>query len=124
MTSKRTPEYLAKRREWYKAERHRILPKLAEIRRANPKKYMLKDAKRRSKDKGIECSITENDFDIPKTCPISLIELQCNVGGLKPNSPTLDRIDNSKGYIQGNVRVISNRANAMKRDADIPEIER
>lgn len=118
---KSSPEYLAKRREWYKQTRHKILPKLAKVRRAFPEKFMLRDARKRAKDKGIECTIDIEDIQIPEYCPISLLKLQCNVGGLKPNSPTLDRVDNSKGYIKGNVQVISNRANAMKRDATVEE---
>jgi repressor of nif and glnA expression len=38
------------------------------------------------------------------------------------NSPTLDRICNGRGYVKGNVRVISWRANSLKRDANIEEI--
>lgn len=34
-----------------------------------------------------------------------------------PNSPTLDRKEPRKGYVKGNVRVISFLANSMKRDA-------
>jgi hypothetical protein len=37
-------------------------------------------------------------------------------------SPTLDRIDNSKGYIVGNVWVISMRANRLKSDATVDEL--
>lgn len=40
-----------------------------------------------------------------------------------PNSPSLDRIDPIKGYVVGNIAVISWRANAVKRDATIKELE-
>ena len=39
-------------------------------------------------------------------------------------SPALDRIDPSKGYTQGNVVYISARANRIKYDASISELER
>ena len=39
-------------------------------------------------------------------------------------SPSLDRIDNSKGYIKGNVAVISNKANKYKSDMTIENIEK
>lgn len=37
--------------------------------------------------------------------------------------PTLDRIDNSKGYVKGNVRVVSYRANTLKGDASLAEMQ-
>ena len=37
--------------------------------------------------------------------------------------PSLDRIDGAKGYVKGNVRVISHRANMLKNDATIEELE-
>ncbi len=38
------------------------------------------------------------------------------------NTATLDRIDNDIGYVVGNVAVISYRANTMKNDATLEEI--
>jgi hypothetical protein len=37
-------------------------------------------------------------------------------------SPSLDRIDNNKGYIKGNVEVISWKANIMKSNASPEEL--
>jgi len=58
---------------------------------------------------------------IPDVCPILLVPLEKYN---KNRAPSLDRIDNSKGYIKGNVRVISNRANIMKGDMSLEDIER
>jgi len=83
-----------------------------------------KDAKRRAKEKGIEFSITEEDFNIPEFCPVTGLRLQRHEKCLRWDSPSLDRVNNSKGYIKGNVAVISNRANMIKKDASINEIEK
>jgi len=39
-----------------------------------------------------------------------------------PNSPSLDRIDNSKGYVKGNVIVVSWRYNSLKKDGTPAEL--
>lgn len=77
---------------------------------------MISSAKKRK----CECTITEDDFDIPEFCPI----LGTKLGGVwQPRGsdpafiPSLDRIDSSIGYVPGNVRVISLLANMMKSKA-------
>jgi hypothetical protein len=50
-------------------------------------------------------------------CPYLGIPLQHGVGKMCSASPTLDRIDPDKGYVEGNVEIVSHMANSMKRDA-------
>lgn len=119
-----SPEYLAKRRARYQLNKIPILKKLSDSHRLNPVVSMLRDAKKRVLSKGLDFSITKEDIIFPDICPISLLKLKVGYRKLTPNSPTLDRIDNTKGYIKGNIAVISNRANAMKRDASTKEIQR
>ena len=52
------------------------------------------------------------------TCPALR---QCNI--CVENSPSLDRIDNSKGYVPGNIAVISMRANMIKNNASLVELK-
>jgi hypothetical protein len=88
----------------------------------NLQHMMWKNAKRRANKNGIDFSILETDILIPDVCPVFGTLLV--VGMVRnDNSPTLDRIDNSKGYIIGNIRVISWRANRIKGDATTREIE-
>lgn len=79
-------------------------------------KKLLTYAKNRARKNGIEFSITEDDFEIPTHCPILGIKLE----RYTDYAPSLDRRDNSLGYVKGNVFVISQRANRMKGDLDIP----
>jgi hypothetical protein len=83
------------------------------------------EAGKRAKKKGIEFSLELADIRIPKVCPVLGIPITPNIGGKSatPNSPTLDRLDSSKGYTKENTRVISWRANKIKADATLAELE-
>lgn len=91
----------------------------------SPEQKMLRRAHNRAKIKNIEFNLVLSDIFIPKECPILKIPLVTHSGssGGRFNSPALDRIDNTKGYIRGNVWVISHRANQMKVDANIEELK-
>jgi hypothetical protein len=68
-------------------------------------------------------SISPQDIHIPEICPVLGIPIVSSVGDASHNSPSLDRIDSSKGYVIGNVQVISQRANSLKSDATVEELE-
>lgn len=118
----------AKDREKYIRNRDKILQDGIVDRHINTEKYMLKNAQLRAKKKGLEFNITIEDIVIPDVCPVLGIPLVKHFGkgikGSQPNSPSLDRIDSSKGYVKGNVRVISWRANDLKRNATIEEVRK
>lgn len=58
--------------------------------------------------------ITPNDIFIPAVCPVLGIVLQRGKGRFAPNSPSLDRFIPEKGYVRGNIVVISYQANLIK----------
>lgn len=89
-----------------------------------PEKKMLRRAQQRAKERGHEFNLELSDIHIPTHCPVLGIELVVHKGrsGGNPNSPALDRIDNNKGYVKGNVMVVSHRANMMKVDASPEEL--
>jgi hypothetical protein len=78
----------------------------------------------RAKKFGHEFSITTSDIRVTEYCPVLGVRMEMgnNGGKWRVNSPSLDRVDNTKGYVPGNVRVISYRANMLKRDASLAEI--
>ncbi len=59
---------------------------------------------------------------MPTHCPVFGTPLGIE-GGQKHtrHSPSLDRLDPTKGYVPGNVFVISNRANIIKNDGTAAE---
>lgn len=82
-------------------------------------------AKQRAKKRNVEFTITPEDIVLVSKCPVFNIDLQVNIdkgAGGKDNSYSLDRIDQSKGYIPGNVQVISHKANSMKFTASKEEL--
>ena len=64
------------------------------------------------------------DLIIPEYCPLLGIKLEYEPGRTNnSNTPSLDKIDPTKGYIKGNVRIISYKANTMKNNATREELE-
>lgn len=93
---------------------------------ATPASRLLALTKYRARKRGIPFDLTSEDVAIPAFCPVLGLPLFRNSGGRAqgPNSPTVDRISPSLGYVQGNVRVISSRANAIKSDSTPEELLR
>lgn len=89
----------------------------------NREQKLLEHARARARKFNLDCDITIADVVIPTHCPYLGIELTDHVGkGRTGTNPSLDRIDTSKGYIKGNVQVISDKANRMKSDASNEEL--
>lgn len=86
-------------------------------------RLLYKNIKSRCKRMGREFSIDIEDIIIPEKCPVFGFELKREDRETWMCAPSVDRIDSSKGYIKGNVTVVSRRANIIKRDATIEELE-
>ena len=67
---------------------------------ANQNYYIWYMIKTRAKRKNISFDIEVEDIIVPNECPILKIPLHYEC---RENSPSVDRIDNSKGYIKGNI---------------------
>jgi len=87
--------------------------------------YMIRNTKFMSKRRGLEFNLTYQDLEIPEYCPYLGIKLTYmhESGGQDPSHASIDRIDNNKGYIKGNIIVVSRMANAMKNCASLDQLE-
>ena len=92
---------------------------------ANLSRILFNSAKHRALKWNIPFTIQLTDIVIPKRCPVFGMKLERKVGkGGQLHSPTLDRIDNAKGYVPGNVAVISKHANNLKSNGTAAEHQR
>jgi hypothetical protein len=107
----RKDKYLAERRE------------RSRERRKNLRLELLTKAKQRAKNKNLPFDLVVDDIVIPEFCPILGIKLAPSKNAPSDGSPSLDRINNSLGYVKGNVHVISCRANRIKNDSSLEELK-
>lgn len=88
--------------------------------------FPLKSARIRAREKNLPFNLTKQHLSSIWTgmCPIFNTPLSWKVKhGVNPdNMATLDRIVPSKGYVEGNVVFLSNRANRIKNDASSREL--
>lgn len=114
------PEVIERKSSWYQ-EKMTKMPIEGRI------KLMVKRAKDRAKLKNIDFDITWEDVQYEEICPILEIPLNwgetSNEGGRNIDTPSLDRISPSLGYVKGNVRIISTLANMMKSSANKEQIQ-
>jgi hypothetical protein len=88
----------------------------------NPEKFMIKEALRRAKEKQLPFELQEDDIKIPEICPVLGFVLKKGGGKISSNSASLDRIIPEKGYVKGNIIVVSMKANTIKSNATPEEI--
>lgn len=108
------PEYVKHRNKKDRERRHSNIESY--------KKAMLSSARSRAKSKNLDFNIDVSDIELPEVCPLLGIPLSINASN-KEFSYSLDRIDSSKGYVRGNVWVISDRANRLKNNATLEELD-
>jgi hypothetical protein len=110
---------------YYTKNKERILKHQREYSRiwcrANPEKNLWLNTQWRAKKLNMEFDLTIEDLTIPSHCPVLGIELIRGSRGKSDNSPSLDRIDNTKGYTKDNICIISNRANIIKNSGTAEE---
>lgn len=90
----------------------------------DPRYEIWMHAKTRAKKYNLAFEITLEDIVIPDLCPILGIKLEVGEGKFHDGSPTLDRLLPERGYVKGNISVISYRANTIKSSGTLEEHEK
>jgi hypothetical protein len=99
----------------------------------NPKRYwavsVCGGAKERAKKLGVPFNLNKDYVYAltPDVCPVfgtPFVFRGSGVGGMSMSSATLDRLAPAKGYVRGNVAVVSMKANAIKSNASAEEIRK
>ena len=100
----------------------------------NPIPQMISNAKIRAKQKGVPFKLTatyiKSIWPTDNKCPVLNVKFEMGyskVGGKKKNktySPSLDRVNPKKGYVPGNLVIISDIVNRMKQDATLDIMEK
>jgi len=98
--------------------------KSREFNEKHPYRVMLQSSRRRAQQRGVPFGITEEDikraWPQDNKCPVLGYELKRATGQPAWSSPSLDAVVPAKGYVPGNICIISHRANCLKRDCCDP----
>jgi hypothetical protein len=88
---------------------------------------LLNASKQRAKTKNREHTLTLQDvkdkYPPDGLCPVFGFSLEFNSKGFRETSPSIDRIDSSKGYTPENIQIISWKANRLKAYATVEDLE-
>lgn len=72
-----------------------------------------------------ELEALQEGLVFPEKCPVLGIPLIYGENGMRTDaSATVDRIDNQKYYVPGNIHIISWRANRIKNDSTLEELDK
>lgn len=83
---------------------------------AKPWKYHLRNIRNRCKRRGIQCTLTERWMreKYNAGCAVTGIAFQRGTSVLSPYSPSVDRINQAKGYTPRNCRMVLQGVNALR----------
>ena len=112
----KTPEHIRSRGRAYYQSRM-----TNEVYRRN---VILRNIRYKCKRLGIPFNITTQDLIAPDKCPVLGISLKRSPKGREEYSPSCDRIIPSKGYVKGNIIIVSTKANTIKNNATPEEIKK
>ena len=80
-------------------------------------------AKLNNREHDIDVEAIKSIYPVDGCCPIFGIKLEFNEAGFRDNSPSIDRIDSTKGYTRDNIQIISWKANRIKGASSLQDLE-
>lgn len=89
---------------------------------ASKEQKLLNSTKSNASMKGIENTLTLSDIVIPEYCPV--FGWKITADNNKKTGASVDRLEPSKGYVKGNIRVICMEANRLKNNGTIDQFEK
>jgi hypothetical protein len=129
--AKRKPKTLAELKARYHANPEEFRLKERERAKRDPKRYWAKHVAKNARTRAAKIGVP---FELTTEYILSIIPDKCPVfgtpfifvgnGAVGPDSASLDRLVPAKGYVQGNVVVISHFANTIKNNASAKEVAR
>lgn len=118
-------KYTKKHLEWSRKNREHLAKYRKKHKAKDPLSYVLGSIKKRAKDNNYEFNLTVEDLREKWTdiCPVFNIKMYFH-SVRQDNSFSVDRIDSSRGYTKDNICIISCRANQLKSNGTIEELEK
>lgn len=112
----------SKKKYQQKPEQKKVWARLAnEWRKKNYVRSRFTALRNRANANGIPFDLTESDVVIPDICPVLGIAID---GLTKDTQWSFDKLKPEKGYVKGNVFIISMKANRLKNNATVEELEK
>ena len=90
-------------------------------------KRLLQHLKQSAKRRGLDFDLTElylENLSFPLTCPILHVPLEYGLRKYSEFKPSVDRIDSDRGYVQGNIQILSLKANRAKNNLSEVELKK
>lgn len=116
----------ARRAKYREENREAIRQRAREYYKESPECFVLHNIKTRAKKQGVPFELTADDLTTPEFCPVLGIRLERSMnplGGVTDCAPTVDRLIPEVGYIKSNIIIVSHKANRIKNNATVEELE-
>ena len=125
MTPERKAAFVEQKKKYREENRQQIRERQRASYIDNVYHHIWTGLKNKSKRLGLPFNLDESDLVEPETCPVLGTKLERVPGRERTdNSPSVDRLIPSLGYVKGNIVIVSYRANRIKNDATLVELRK